>query len=122
MATALRLTGGEDVEETAKFVEFFDKFFDCRNVGDFDSGLKARNPFKDPYHSGSDSRLKVCGGCVLYQSMKTLNDISFFYQSVARERLPGILGQLGGECRPTSELQQDPSGLYQEAEEHDAAE
>ncbi len=26
------------------------------NVGDFDSGLRARNPFKDP---GSDFRLKV---------------------------------------------------------------
>lgn len=60
MASALRLTGGVDVEETAKFVEFFDKFFDCLNVGNLDSGLKARNPFKDPYRSGSDFRLKVC--------------------------------------------------------------
>ncbi len=59
MATALRVTGDQDVEETAKFVEFFDKFFDCVNVGDFDSGMRTRNPFKAPYRSGSDFRLKV---------------------------------------------------------------
>ena len=59
MATALRLMGGEDVEETAKFVEHFDKFFDCVNVGDFTSGKHSRNPFKSPYYSGSDFRLKV---------------------------------------------------------------
>lgn len=59
MANALRITGEEDVEETARFVEFFDRFFDCVNVGDFDSGLKTRNPFKDPYRSSSDFRLKV---------------------------------------------------------------
>ena len=62
MATALRLTGGEEVEETAKFVEYVDKFFDCVNVGDFTSGMRSRNPFKSPYYSGSDFRLKVYNG------------------------------------------------------------
>ena len=59
VAHALKLVGGEDAKETAKFVEYFDKFFDCLNVGDFESGKKARNPFKDPFRSGSDFRLKV---------------------------------------------------------------
>ena len=59
VATALRLTGGEDAKETAKFVDFFDKFFDCLNVGDFETGMKTRNTFKAPYRSSSDFHLKV---------------------------------------------------------------
>ena len=59
MAKALRLTGGSEGVETATFVEYFDKFFDCLNVGDFNSGKHSRNPFKSPYHAGSDFRLKV---------------------------------------------------------------
>ena len=59
VANALRLTGGEDAAATAEFVEYFDKFFDCVNVGDFTSGKRSRNSFKDPYRSGSDFRLKV---------------------------------------------------------------
>lgn len=46
------------MEETANFVEYFDKFFDCVNVGDFTSGKRSRNAFKSPYYSGSDFRLK----------------------------------------------------------------
>ena len=59
VATALQVVGGEEAAETATFVEFFDKFFDCLNVGDFDSGKKKRNSFKDPYRSSKDFRLKV---------------------------------------------------------------
>lgn len=60
VAVALRQMEGEEVEETANFVEYFDKFFDCVNVGDFTSGKRSRNAFKSPYYSGSDFRLKVC--------------------------------------------------------------
>ena len=59
VANALHLTGGEDATATAEFVEYFDKFFDCLNVGDFISGKHSLNPFKDPYRSANDSRLKV---------------------------------------------------------------
>ena len=59
VATALRLTGKDEVEETARFVTMFDRLFDCLNVTDFDSGRHSRNPFKAPYRSGDDFRLKV---------------------------------------------------------------
>ena len=59
VATALRLTGKDEVEETAQFVTMFDRLFDCLNVADFDSGRHSRNPFKAPYRSGDDFRLKV---------------------------------------------------------------
>ena len=55
MATALRLTAGSEAEQTATFVEYCDKVFDCLNV----SGKHSRNPFKSPYYSGKDFRLKV---------------------------------------------------------------
>ena len=56
---ALRLTGGEDVEETANFVEMFDKFLDCMNVTSFSAGKLKRSAFKSPYKSAKDFRLKV---------------------------------------------------------------
>ena len=34
VATALRLTGKDEVEETARFVTVFDRLFDCLNVAD----------------------------------------------------------------------------------------
>ena len=48
------------------FVEFFDKFFDSMNINNFSAGYKSRNPFKSPYRSGSDFRLKVCRNLVNY--------------------------------------------------------
>jgi len=66
VATAIRLTGGEEVKETVRFVEFFDKFFDSMNVNNFSAGYKSRNPFKSPYRSESDFRLKVCRNLVNY--------------------------------------------------------
>ncbi len=59
VATALKLTGGNETQETAKFVEMMDKCFDCLNVGDFESGKRSRNAFKSPYYSSADFRLKV---------------------------------------------------------------
>ena len=58
VAQALRLTGGEEMTETAKFADMFDKLFDCLNVSNFSEGKKARKPFKDPWRKG-DRRLKV---------------------------------------------------------------
>ena len=59
VATALQLTGKDEVEETARFVKMFDRFFDSLNVADLESGRRTRNAFKAPYRSGDDFRLKV---------------------------------------------------------------
>ena len=59
VSKALRVTGGDDASETAKFVEMIDHFFDCLNVGNYTSGKHSRNPFKQPYRSGLDFRLTV---------------------------------------------------------------
>ena len=42
-----------------KFVNMFDKFFDCMNVSNFDAGKRQRKPFKQSYRSAKDFRLKV---------------------------------------------------------------
>ena len=59
VSKALTLTGGDAVSETAKFVDMFDKFFDCVNVSNFNSAKLQRKPFKQPYRSAKDFRLKV---------------------------------------------------------------
>ena len=59
MANAMKLTGGDEVVETVKFIDKFDKFFDCVNVSSLSGGKLSRNPFKSPYRSPSDFRLKV---------------------------------------------------------------
>lgn len=59
MATALVLSGREDVVETAKFVSHCDKFFDMLNVTNLVTGKHKRKDFQLPYNSGTDKRLKV---------------------------------------------------------------
>ena len=60
VSKALLLTGGEEVKETARLLDLFDKFFDCLNVSNFTDGKQKRKPFKQPYRSLHDFRLKVC--------------------------------------------------------------
>lgn len=60
MATALEMTGKDDVAETIKFVRIMDRFFDCLNVNNFHSGKKKRKEFQQPYTSADDNRLKAC--------------------------------------------------------------
>lgn len=55
MSKALRVSGGAEAAETAKFIEMVDKLFDCLNV----SSSKGRKPFLQPYRSSNDFRLKV---------------------------------------------------------------
>jgi len=55
---------GAVAEETAKFAEYFDKFFDCLNVSNPSVGKKSKNIFKNPYRKSTDEdkedfRLKV---------------------------------------------------------------
>ena len=59
VSKALQLFLGEKAEKTALFVAMFDKFFDCLNVRNFTEGKRTRNPFKDPYRSPTDYRIKV---------------------------------------------------------------
>ena len=59
MSKALTLYGGEAAQETAHFVDIFDKFFDCLNVGNFTDGKRQRKAFQNPYYSGNDFRLQV---------------------------------------------------------------
>ena len=56
---ALLLTGGPEVEETAKFVLMFNKFFDVLNVTNFTNGTRYRNPDIHPYRHKDDDRLLV---------------------------------------------------------------
>ena len=60
VSKALLLTGGDEVTETAHFIALIDKFFDCFNVSNFNSGKLKRKVFQDPYRSADDFRIKVC--------------------------------------------------------------
>ena len=60
VASAMRQTLGDEAEETAKFGEYFDNFFDCLNVSSLSTGKLSRCPFKSPYRSVNDYRLTVC--------------------------------------------------------------
>ena len=64
VSKALYIKGKTDpiAKETAKFVEYFDKFFDSLNVSNYVNGKYERKVFQDPYRSGSDFRLKVNNG------------------------------------------------------------
>ena len=64
VAKGLELLKKEEFQETIKFIDFFDKWLDCLNVTNFDSGKRTRNPFKSPHRSKKDFRLEV--HCVLY--------------------------------------------------------
>ena len=59
MGNALQLTGGTEVNETAKFVLMFDKFFDIFNISNFTSSHHQHKPFKAPFRKGDDYRLTV---------------------------------------------------------------
>ena len=59
VSKALRLTGGKEVSETARFVSMVDRFFDCLNVNNFTTGKFKRKVYQDPYRSAQDFRLKV---------------------------------------------------------------
>ena len=59
MAKALQLANKEELEETINFISKFDKWFDCLNVSSLSAGKLTRNPFKSPYRSATDFRLKV---------------------------------------------------------------
>ena len=63
MSKALLDSHDTSVEETAKFIDMIDKFFDSLNVTNISSGRKKRKPFQSPYRKLDDFRLKVCYTC-----------------------------------------------------------
>lgn len=48
-----------DSIETARFVKYFDRFFDMLNVRSIDESFFQRKPDLAPYRTTTDSRLKV---------------------------------------------------------------
>ena len=53
------MTGGPDAQETAKFIEMCDSFFDCLNVDNLREGVREKKDFKKPYEKKDDPRLEV---------------------------------------------------------------
>ena len=58
VSKGIKLTGGPHAQETAKFIEMCDKFFDCLNVDNLDEGSREKD-FKKPYRKKDDFRLTV---------------------------------------------------------------
>lgn len=55
----MKLTKDPELEKIIEFILMFDKLFDCLNVSSLDKGKHSRNPFKAPYRSATDFRIKV---------------------------------------------------------------
>lgn len=50
---------GSEAEGTAELLSVVDRFFDCLNVHNLTEAKKLRKPFRSPYRSGTDWKLKV---------------------------------------------------------------
>lgn len=59
VAHALRQENSDEYEETADFIEIFDKFFDSLNTSSITGGQKKGKINRYPYRTSSDSRLAV---------------------------------------------------------------
>jgi len=57
--TVAKEVGGDDVQETARFIEMVDKLFDCMNVSFLSKGKHSRKPFLSTYQKSDDFRVKV---------------------------------------------------------------
>ena len=44
VSKAIKTRGKAETEETAKFVDMFNKFFDCLNVSNFTAGMQSKTP------------------------------------------------------------------------------
>lgn len=59
VSNALTSTKDKNLEETAKFIQMTDKFFDSLNVTALGNGKAKRKSFQSPYTNSDDFRLKV---------------------------------------------------------------
>jgi len=80
VAKAIRLTGGDEAKETAKFIEMVDRLFDCMNVSSLSRGKLLRKPFVQPYRNAKDFRIAVSGILVIVFKYNSLIH-SFFVVS-----------------------------------------
>lgn len=90
MSNALLLTGKSSVTETAKFLGLMNKFFDCFNVTNPNSGIQKRNEYLDPWKK-DDFRVKVAT-YMHYHAMRVNN---LYTCTVAPKYLFEIFGFLG---------------------------
>ena len=73
VAKGLVISVGPKAQETARFAEMFDKFFDCLNCSSLSAGKRSRNPFKPPYRSATDWKLKVNFYCKFHFCVNYVN-------------------------------------------------
>ena len=59
VSKALKLANKTCAEETSKFIEYMDKFFDPLNVSNFTGGKTSRKPFQNPYCYDADFHITV---------------------------------------------------------------
>lgn len=59
MANGFDFYGHAETTETQRFVEFFNKFFDCLNVRSLNEHKRKKNPNLMPYRNPADERLEV---------------------------------------------------------------
>jgi hypothetical protein len=59
VANGLRVHFGDKAKETIHFIQQFDNFFDIMNISNYTTHYTTRKPFKEPFRSSDDARLKV---------------------------------------------------------------
>lgn len=72
VAKALEYFNDPSTQETQKFCQMFDRFFDCLNVRSYVEGRKKRKPDLLPYRTVSDTRFKVIVYRMLFLSMHVM--------------------------------------------------
>ena len=59
MAKLLKYYDDPDTTETQKFIEYFDRFFDCLNTRHLREGIQKIKEDLHPYYEPTDKRLEV---------------------------------------------------------------
>lgn len=59
MANALKVHLGEEAEETVRFIEMMDRFFDALNVTNYTKCFTKLKYFQTPYRWAKDFRIEV---------------------------------------------------------------
>jgi len=59
VSKALTFSSNPEVSETAKFTMMFDRFFDCQNVTNFDTGKHNKKDFQKPYLGKDNEQIEV---------------------------------------------------------------
>lgn len=94
VASALEFYGDSTTVETKRFVQTFDRFFDCLNVRSTEEYKRKRKPNLRPYTSPTDERLTV-SPCVLLVLLAFR--ISNWF-AVAKGGLPWIFEGMADQC------------------------